>query len=135
MYADTSALVKLLVEAPERPALLSYLSATEPMLVGCGLTVTELLRVASGRHGVPQARVDELLTTLDILALDGALLRRAGLLPSPPGTFFRSADAIHVVAAMDLAATEFLTYDRRQAQAAVQAGFAVRSPGLPTGWF
>jgi|GEM_PF-4069677 len=106
MYAGTSALVKLLVEAPERPALLSYLSATEPMLVGSGLTVTELLRDACGRHGVSQARVDELLTTLDILALDGALLLRAGLLPSPPFTFLR-----------------------------LQAGFAVRSPGLPTGWF
>ncbi|MBL8930826.1 MAG: hypothetical protein JNL54_11935, partial [Kineosporiaceae bacterium] len=59
----------------------------------------------------------------------------AGRLPSPPGTFLRTADAIHLVAAMELGENEFLTYDRRQAQAAAERGFAVVSPGRPADWY
>lgn len=38
----------------------------------------------------------------------------AGRLPSPPGTFLRTADAIHLIAAMGLGETDVLTYGRRQ---------------------
>lgn len=133
-YADTSALVRLLVVNPQRAELVAELNDVSE-LVGCGLTVTELLRVAVAKHGVPEASVLALLDGLDVLALDPALLLRAGRLPSPRGTFLRSADAIHIAAAIELGVTDVLTYDRRQAQAAAQAGFSVRAPGLPTGWF
>lgn len=54
-------------------------------------------------------------------------------LPTVPS--LRAADAIHVVAATTLGETEFLTYDRRQAQAAADRGFTVVAPGRPDGWF
>lgn len=132
-YADTSALVRVLVANPQRSALAAYLG-TRPELAGCGLTVTELLRVAVGKHGVPEEAALTLLNHVDILALHPDLLLRAGRLPSPPETFLRSADAVHLVAAMEIGAAEFLSYDRRQAQAARQAGFDVHSPGMPTEW-
>jgi hypothetical protein len=41
-------------------------------------------------------------------------------------------DAIHLVAAMELAGTDYLAYDRRQAQS---CGFTVIAPGRPDGWY
>ena len=81
------------------------------------------------------AAVGLLLGQVDLLSVDEPALWRAGRLPSPPGTFLRTADAIHLVAAMELGETEFLTYDRRQAQAAVERGFTVVTPARPTGWY
>lgn len=133
-YADTSALVKLLVCEPETAALGTYLSSTPDRTTSSELTVAELTRTVS-RAGADAASAALLLRQLDLLAIDEASLWRAGRLPAPPGTFLRTADAIHLVAAMELGETEFLTYDRRQAQAAESRGFVVRSPGRPDGWF
>ncbi|HET8616953.1 MAG TPA: hypothetical protein VFL94_15640 [Actinomycetales bacterium] len=69
------------------------------------------------------------------MALDRSLLGRAGQLPCPPGTFLRTADAIHLAAAMTLDEADVLTYDRRQAQCAAQHGFAVWSPGRDRDWY
>lgn len=132
-YADTSALVRLLVTTPQRAALVSYLGA-EPTLAGSGLTVTELLRVAVGKHQIPEAKALLLLDSLDLLSLHPDLMLRAGRLPSPPGTYLRSADAVHIAAAIEMGAADFLSYDRRQAAAARQAGLAVQAPGMPAGW-
>lgn len=133
-YADTSALVRMLVNTPQRTDLLAY-ADTGPELMGCGLTVTELLRVAVGKHAVPEKRALALLDSLDLLTLHPDLMLRAGRLPAPPGTFLRSADAIHVAAAMEMGAADFLSYDRRQARAARQTGLVVLTPGMPPDWF
>ncbi|MCW2674937.1 MAG: hypothetical protein JWP14_3526, partial [Frankiales bacterium] len=54
-------------------------------------------------------------------------LRRAGLLPDqPPGIQLRSLDALHLQAAIDFGATEFVTSDRRQAEAAKALRLKVR---------
>jgi hypothetical protein len=42
--------------------------------------------------------------------------------------------AFHIVAAIELGATTFLTYDRRQAQAAEASGLTVIAPGRAAGW-
>ena len=86
------------------------------------------------RAGVDAASAGLLLRQLDLLGIDEAGLWRAGRLPSPPGTFLRTADAIHLIAAMELAETDFLTDDRRQARAAEARGFMVIAPGRPDGW-
>ncbi|MDQ1289628.1 MAG: uncharacterized protein QG622_3194, partial [Actinomycetota bacterium] len=132
-YADTSALVKLLIAERETSVLASYLATVSDRTTSSELVIAELVRTVS-RAGVTAASAGLLLRQLDLLTIDEASLWRAGRLPSPPGTFLRTADAIHVVAAMELGESDFLTYDRRQAQAAEACGFRVVTPGRPEGW-
>ena len=133
-YADTSALMKLLIAEAETSALADFLTNVEDRTTSSELTITELLRTVT-RAGVDAAATALLLRQLDLLAIDEASLWRAGRLPSPPETSLRSADAIHIVAAMELGESEFLTYDRRQAQAAAERGFTVVAPGRPEHWY
>lgn len=133
-YADTSALVKLLIAEQETQALAEYLSRVEDRTTSSELAIAETLRTVS-RAGLSGAAAGLLLRQLDLLAVDEAALWRAGKLPSPVGSFLRTADAIHLVAAMELGENDFLTYDRRQAQAAAERGFTVLAPGRPDGWF
>ena len=133
-YADTSALAKLLIAEAETTALGAHLAAVGDRTTSSELVIAELTRTAT-RAGVDAASASLLLRQLDLLAIDEAGLWRAGRLPSPPGTFLRTEDAIHLIAAMELGETDFLTYDRRQAQAAESRGFTVITPGQPDGWF
>lgn len=133
-YADTSALVKLLIAETETPDLAAYLSTTSDRTTSSELTIAELTRTVE-RAGADAASAGLLLRQLDLLSVDEAGLWRAGRLPSPPGTFLRTADAIHLIAAMELGETDFLTYDRRRAQAAAERGFTVVSPGRQSGWY
>lgn len=133
-YADTSALVKLLIAEAETSAVAEYLASAPDRTTSSELTIAELTRTVA-RAGADAAAAGLLLRQLDLLAVDGAGLWRAGRLPSPPGTFLRTADAIHLVAAMELGESDFLTYDRRQAQAAAERGFTVVAPGRPAGWY
>lgn len=133
-YLDTSALLKLLVSEDESEALAATLRGLPDRATSCEMTIAELTRAAA-RAGADSASAALLLQQLDLLELDRALLLRAGKLPSPPGTFLRSADAIHLVAAMELGESEFMTYDRRQAHTAAERGFDVLSPGRPPTWF
>lgn len=133
-YADTSALVKLLIAEAETSALAQHLSKAQDRTTSSEFAIAEVTRTVA-RAGVDAAAAGLLLRQLDLLSVDEAGLWRAGRLPSPPGTFLRTADAIHLVAAMELGESEFLTYDRRQAQAAAERGFVVIAPGRPDGWF
>jgi predicted nucleic acid-binding protein len=133
-YADTSALVKLLIAEAETAALAEYLSTARDRTTSSELTIAEVTRTVA-RAGGDAAAAGLLLRQLDLLAVDEAGLWRAGRLPSPAGTFLRTADAIHLVAAMELGESEFLTYNRRQAQAAAERGFVVIAPGRPNGWY
>jgi predicted nucleic acid-binding protein len=133
-YADTSALVKLLIAEAESTPLGQYLSSVQDRTTSSELSIAEVLRTVA-RAGVDAAAAGLLLRQLDLLAVDEAGLWRAGRLPSPAGTFLRTADAIHLVAAMELGESDFLTYDRRQAQAAAERGFTVIAPGRPAGWY
>ena len=133
-YADTSALVKLLVVEAETPTLQSYLSSSGQRLASSELTIAELGRTAV-RAGASGASVRALLGQIDLLAVRRDALERAGNLPSPEGTFLRTADAIHLVAVLELGETVFMTYDRRQAQAAARQGLQVTAPGRRDDWF
>jgi uncharacterized protein len=133
-YLDTSALLKLLVSEDESEVLATTLRGLPDRATSCELTIAELARAAT-RAGADSASAALLLQQLDLLELDRALLLRAGKLPSPSGTFLRTADAIHLVAAMELGESQFMTYDRRQAHTAADRGFEVLSPGRPPTWF
>ncbi len=105
-YADTSALAKLLIAEPESQDAATYLSSVTDRTTSSELTIAELTRTAT-RAGADAASAGLLLRQLDLLSIDESSLWRAGRLPSPPGTFLRTADAIHLVAAADLGETHF----------------------------
>jgi len=132
-YADASALVKLVRAEPESHLLRAFLGDAD--LVSCELVLTEIPRAI--RRAVaddPRLALDvlldrggELIDTLGLLPLDRAVLLAAGALAEPA---LRALDAIHVVAAIDLAPLDgFVSYDERQAAAARLAGLRTFSPG------
>ncbi len=132
-YADASALVKLVRDEPESPALRGFLTDAE--LVSCDLVLTEVPRAI--RRAVAQDprldlevlmdRAGALVDALALAPLDRTLLLAAGALAEPA---LRALDAIHIVAAVALAPLDgFLSYDERQAAAARLAGLRTLSPG------
>lgn len=125
IYVDTSALAALLIDQPERPALLDWLDQTRADLVSTDLLETELRRVAV-REGLAQSDVTRLLDGIGLAALDRAVYRSASFLPMP---YLRTLDALHLEAAMRLDVSAILTYDHRLGEAARSAGFDVIAPG------
>jgi uncharacterized protein len=133
LYADASALFKLVRVEDESTALRTYVGDAD--LVSSELVVTELPRAL--RRAVARdrelslahllERAGELIDALALQPLDRALLLAAGALAEPA---LRALDAIHVAAAVDLRSIEaFVTYDERQAAAARLAGLRTIAPG------
>jgi predicted nucleic acid-binding protein len=134
VYADASALVKLVREEDESGALRAYLDDAD--LVSSELVLTEIPRAV--RRAVAQdpalpldlllERAGELIDVLALRPLDRALLAGAGALAEPG---LRALDAIHVASGVDLDPIEaFVTYDERQAAAARLAGLRTMAPGI-----
>lgn len=126
-YADTSALVKLVVREAETAALCKWIAAERPQLVACDLVRTELQRAV--RRAVPERAVAAraVLDSMTLTVLDTALIDRAGHLDP---AILRTLDAIHVAAALELGddLAGILTYDDRLAEAAAWHGIAVVAP-------
>jgi predicted nucleic acid-binding protein len=134
VYADASALVKLVRDEKESRALRAYLDGTD--LVSSQLALTEIPRAV--RRAVAQdpalpldlllERAGDLIDALALRPLDRALLAGAGALAEPA---LRALDAIHVASALDLDPIEaFVTYDERQAAVARLAGLRTMAPGV-----
>jgi len=126
-YLDASAVVKLLVQEPETPALRRRLKSW-PRRASCALLRVELLRTVR-RAGVPRLmeRARRQLASIDLISLDDDLLARAAQIEPPT---VRSLDAIHLAAALgigpDLGA--IVTYDARMSAAAQALGLPVIAP-------
>lgn len=133
VYADASALVKLVREEEESGALRAYLDGAD--LVSSELVLTEIPRAV--RRAVAQdpalpldlllERTGKLFDALAVRPLDRALLTGAGALAEPA---LRALDAIHVASAVGLSIEAFVTYDERQAAAARLAGLRTVAPGV-----
>jgi predicted nucleic acid-binding protein len=134
LYADASALVKLVREESESSALRAYLEDAD--LVSSELVLVEIPRAV--RRAVANdptlpldlllERAGELVDALALRPLDRALLVGAGALAE---STLRALDAIHVVSAVDLHPIEaFVTYDERQAAVARLAGLRTMAPGV-----
>lgn len=132
VYADTSALVKLVVAEAETNALSADATAWE-RIVTSEITVIELHRAvkrarADGRADVADDRtVMELLAALDLVPLADDV-RALAATASPPE--LRTLDAIHLASAMTLhdAINLFVTYDDRLERAAQLAGLTTSRP-------
>ena len=133
LYADASAIVKLILHEPESDALRTFISDAD--LVSCELVLTEVPRaIHRAVADDPSLPLDSLIaragSAIDAIALsplDRGLLLAAGALDEPA---LRALDAIHVAAAIDVAPVDaFVSYDERQAAAVRMAGLRTVAPG------
>ena len=118
-YLDTSALRHLLVQAPATRKVQRRLAEDDSIVATSHVAVTELHRLGQRVPELTAQHVDAVLDSVDLVLLTEDQLRAAGLLPDlPSGGQLRSLDALHIQAALDFGATEFVTSDRRQGEAA-----------------
>jgi uncharacterized protein len=126
VYLDTSALGRVLLGEPDRPAVLSALGAFD-VRVASRLLRIELRRLAL-RHDL-LGPADQLLAGVGLLPLDDDTLATAESVP--PATV-ATLDAIHLTTALRLAEAGSLdavmTYDRQLAAGARTHGLTVLAP-------
>jgi uncharacterized protein len=128
VYADSSALAKLVVTQAETVALRRFLAERpDSRLVSSALATTEVMRAVlrEAPSAMPQAHA--LLASLDLITLTRDRLQQAGLLEPPS---LRSLDTIHLATALALgsAVGDFVAYDERMLQAATWYRLPVSSP-------
>lgn len=127
-YLDTSALMKIIVEERESPALRRYLERIQAdTLFTAALTRTELIRAARRVDDAAVVGAWKVLSGLATVNVTTAVLDAAANL-SPP--LLRTLDAIHLASAQragtDLRAV--ITYDARMAEAAEALAIPVVAP-------
>jgi predicted nucleic acid-binding protein len=126
LYADSSALLKLLLDERERPALESFLG-TRPTLMSSAIASVEVTRaavIANPSSGFEEA--DRLLAGCELIEVDSPLLDQARRLADPS---LRALDAIHLASALLVAPSALVAYDLRLLAGARRAGLATASPG------
>lgn len=128
-YVDSSALLKRYIEEPDSDIAIALLRSDE-VLVSSWITMVEvrrnLARLLSGSK--LEAARKLLMTDLDSFALVGVdekTCAMAATIAEDLGV--RSLDSLHLASAQRLliASLPFVTFDRRQAQAARALGFTV----------
>jgi len=129
IYLDSSALLKLLFEEPESPALDQWLSArTGTPVVSSELAKVEVIRACRrvNPDALPQARA--LLAELDLIPVGRGAVDEAAEVGE---SNLRSLDAIHLASALSIRTdlSAFVAYDHRLADAASSAGLECLGPG------
>lgn len=129
IYVDSCAVVKLLLNEEHTHALKRHLAFSGVDMVSSALTKVEVCRtlIRQGQREPTRAVTDSLLDKIAKLPLDTALDRAADFDGS-----LRALDALHVATAQMLgpAVTQFITYDKRLAKAATDAGLPLTMPGV-----
>lgn len=123
---DTSALGRVLLGEPEKPAIIRDLSKFDRHIA------SRLLRVELRRLALREDRLhhaDQLLSSIALLPLDEAIL---GSAETVPPTTVATLDAIHLATALRLADAGLIeavmTYDSRLAEGTREHGLAVLAP-------
>jgi hypothetical protein len=111
VYLDASALVKLVVPEPESPALRAELARWDRR-VSSALVRAELIRAAARVGAAARRLAERVLTTLDLVAVDDAILDAAARVRPAD---LRTLDAVHLVSAQALgpALGGLVAYDAR----------------------
>jgi uncharacterized protein len=127
-YADTSAVIKLLVEETDSNAFAAFYDAhSEAEWVSSALLRIEVMRaVARARPALlPAAR--DMLLAFSYIAIDGDVVEGA---MNEPDRSLRSLDAIHLATARILAPEldALVTYDDRLRKTSSDAGLVTVSP-------
>lgn len=130
VYADSSALVKLVIEEHESTALERHL-ARAPVLATSRIALVEVSRATRLANPAPevQSEAQLLLASCMLIDVTDGLLRAAAGLASAT---VRTLDAIHLASALRIDADELVAYDRRLLAAAVEQGITIASPGALT---
>jgi predicted nucleic acid-binding protein len=131
IYLDSAALIKLIRVETESPALVSWLDARsgEPF-VASALVELEVPRALRRAQPGVLGAVAGVLARLHRIEINAAVRATAGAYTDPN---LRSLDAIHLATAELLIASgkalrAFVTYDRRLAETAKDAGLPVSAP-------
>jgi predicted nucleic acid-binding protein len=124
-YADSSALVKLVLLEPESRALERHLAPGRTLT--SELAIVEISR--SEKLADPPSNLigsaSSLLDRLELVAITTDVLRHAAELTSDR---LRSLDAIHLATALAVEPDELIAYDQRLLDAAADAGLTTVSP-------
>lgn len=125
LYADSSALVKLVLTEPESRSLRDYIE--DRRLVTSEIALVEVVRAekVADPPASPIASAISLFDRIELVAVTRDLLRRAAELTSER---LRSLDAIHLATALELEPDELVAYDQRLLEAAQAAGLRTASP-------
>jgi predicted nucleic acid-binding protein len=127
VYLDSSAIIKLLFDEPETPALSEFL-VKWPNRVSSTLARVEVLR-ASRLVGdaVVTRHAREILTGVHLVRADEGILAAAAMLEPPT---LRTLDSIHLATALSLGRdlAGMVVYDRRLREGARSAGLRVWAP-------
>ena len=125
-YLDSSALIKRVISEPESAALTAWM-ADVTNLAACDLVRVETVRAIRRHDETALSQLNEMIDSLDLIALDLEIYRAAAALDQPR---VRSLDAIHLAAALSIASdlAGIVTYDQRMSEAAVLLGLRVEAP-------
>lgn len=133
LYADSSAVMKMVTREAETPALTSFIKGANPWhtparwgtnLVG----KVEVTRAAARISPAAQEAAGQVIAHLWFTPVDRQVIELAGLV-SP--TQLRTLDALHLASALTLG-YPIVAYDQRLIRAARGAGLTVYSPGMTT---
>jgi uncharacterized protein len=130
VYADSSALVKLVLHEPESEALGVYIAEAPSRLVTSGLAVVEVERgawVGSGGNLEARAEARRLVASCLLVDVGAGILRAAAELTSET---LRPLEAIHLASAQLVDPDEMLVYDARLRNAAAGSGLVTLAPGV-----
>ena len=128
VYADASALIKLIVREPESSALVAAIPAGADVVTSV-VSVPEVarcLRVAGLVEEIDVAAVSDVLDGVALVVTDRTIARAAAGIASES---LRPLDAIHLATALAVAPDVMLVYDRRLGAAAAAVGIRVNAPG------
>jgi len=130
VYADASALVKLVVREPESAALAAAIPAGARLATSgvSRVEVTRAVRVAALEEDLERELTD-LLDGCVLLDVDSDVLRSASALASGR---LRPLDAIHLATALAISPQIMFVYDRQLGRAARELGIRVEAPGATT---
>lgn len=127
LYLDSSALIKLVFEERETPALEAFL-VDRPLRVSSSLARVEVIRaVRTVSDALATRHAGDVLAAIELIAPNAAVF--AGAADVDPLSL-RSIDAIHLATAVALLPDldGMVVYDRRLAEAAREAGLTVWAP-------
>lgn len=129
VYADASALTKLVVDEPESEALVAWLQETGAEPATSWLSHVELRRVVARCAPWRAPDATDVLQSCQLIALDLQTYESAARLHAPA---LRSLDALHLAAVSRLGAEAagMLVYDRKLAYAARAVGLRPIAPGV-----
>lgn len=124
VYADASALVKLIVREPESAALAAAIPSIARVATS-GVAIVEVTRTV--RVGGLEKEIEgDVLAGCMVIDVDAAILRSAAALASET---LRPLDAIHLATALAVEPEVMYVYDRQLGRAARELGLRVAAPG------